>query len=117
MSDIAWSSWITASYNIQGGQIFWLTSDPFTPGFNVFSSISLSEHRVITKDPHIVRARPSAWAYIYAWTVFTPDGKIQEIKEYTYSNAAWIDNVHTITYALYVSGGCSASTQISIFIR
>lgn len=85
-----------------------LTSDPISPGFNVFTSIALSRHTVGEGGGFAV-------AGIYKWEVHTPDGGTTEVvpDNWVVQNSAFINNCRSVTYAIVVERG-AATAQISL---
>lgn len=112
--DIAWSYRLTWNDPTLGGSPGFLTSDPLPPGSNVYTAIALSRHDVDESTDSF--SGGTAWSFIYEWTVHTSDGRTHKVSPRTWSNAEFIDNVHTITYALYVRRG-SGVAQINVFTR
>jgi hypothetical protein len=113
--DISGSYWMSWSDWGAVPSIGFLTSDPFPPDTNVYTTISLSQHAV--RDPAVRAGHGgNAWAFIYEWTVHRPDGEVDIVSPEEWHNAEFIDNVHTVTYVLVVYGG-DAEAQINIFTR
>ncbi|MGZ5378472.1 MAG: hypothetical protein ACXWD8_10750 [Mycobacterium sp.] len=117
MTDIMSHYFMTGRHNVAGNTWLWLTSHPLDRGIHIFTTTTLSQHRVTNWDIALRSGGPKAEAWIYSWKSYGPDGRIIETIPYTYQSAAWIEDAYTVTYVLEVGGGCAVTSQINVFRR
>ena len=100
-----------AGYSISSSGIVYFTSDPISPGFNVFTSIALSRFNINPPGGHAV-------AGIWKWESYDAGGQpvTHDVgSDWVTQNSAFINNCRSVTYILVVDGFATAQVGLATF--